>query len=163
MNRVSFALLLLGLAVGAPAAHAYTVREPLLAIACHLEPAFSPRRANGYDCTVSSAIKQGTVAYPSHASDDERLLRRNRAFYRLALEAERACGSSCRYFYGTLGAQCLAVAQSPQFTGLGSFMGRELTQADAEATALQDCVEFVGQPGTECRIVLSVCTDPLPR
>ena len=141
--------------------NAHQVRQPLLAIACHLEPGLSDRRANGYDCTVSSAVKRGVVVYSSGSSDDERLLRRNHAFYKLALAAESACGSDCRYFYGSLGAQCLAVAQSARYTGLGSFMGRETTQAEAEETALQDCVEFVGQPGSECHIVLSVCTEPV--
>jgi hypothetical protein len=141
-------------AVSAPAA---TLEQPVMAIACHFNGPDNGQRANGYDCSVSWAARQGAFQYDDQMSSDEILLRRNHAFYQVAQAAERACGSDCRYFYGTLGYQCLAVAQSAQFTGLGSFSGQETTLEQAEATALRDCRDFVGEPGAPCKTIIGVC------
>lgn len=133
---------------------------PLITAACHLLPHWVPvpgGRASGYDCSARSAVKHGTVRVDEALQEPDLTLTINKAFYRLAQNATAECGPSCRFFYGTIGNQCLAVAQSAQFTGLGSFMGRETTKAQAEATALRDCRDEVGQPGVECRIILSEC------
>ncbi len=130
---------------------------PLIAIACHLNPDLGYRRANGYDCVAARAAAQGGVTLDTRMSDIERMIVTHRALSRLSAEAEQKCGGSCRFFYGGQGLQCLSIAQSERYTGLGSFMGRETTKADAEATALRDCRDFVGNPGTECTIIMTEC------
>ncbi len=136
---------------------------PLITVACHFNPEISYPRANGYDCVAAKAAKHDRVVVDSQLSDLERTLVINRAFNRLALSATADCGPSCRFFYGTMGGQCLAIAQSARFTGLGSFMGRELTREDSEATALRDCRDYVGTPGEECRIIVSECPQGIGR
>lgn len=136
---------------------------PMIAIACHFNPEISYPRANGYDCITAKTAKHGRVVVDSQLSDLERTFTINRAFNRLALSATTDCGASCRFFYGTMGGQCLAIAQSARFTGLGSFMGRELTRQEAEATALRDCRDYVGTPGEECKIIVSECPQGMGR
>jgi hypothetical protein len=81
------------------------------------------------------------------------------AYLSLSFKATDRCGGPavCRGAYGVLGAQCLAIAQSAFYSGFGSFEGRELTRKDAEATALENCEQHVGQPGQACSIVISAC------
>jgi hypothetical protein len=130
---------------------------PLIALACHFNPDMGYRRANGYDCVAANGVAQGSVTLRTDMTEVERILTTNRAFSRLSYEADARCGADCRFFYGTHGSQCMAVAQSERYTGLGSFMGRQRTRAESEATALSDCRDFVGQPGRECKIIVSQC------
>ncbi len=145
------------LAFGSLAARATLVEQPVMAIACHFLDGDNSQRANGYDCATKWAARQGEFKYDDQISYDEFLMRRNAAFQQVAQAANEACGADCRYFYGTLGYQCLAVAQSERFTGLGAFTGQETTLADAEATATYACQNFVGEPGAPCKIIIGVC------
>lgn len=148
---------LVGSSIGISTAHGAPVQQPLLAIACHWDPTPNPKRANGFDCSVSHGVAERRFDYDTQMSENEFLLRRNNAFRKVALSAASQCGSDCSFFYGSLGHQCLAVAQSRYYTGLGSFQGKEKTKADAERSALDFCNEHLTHADDDCRIIVSVC------
>lgn len=53
--------------------------------------------------------------------------------------------------------QCLAIAQSKRYTGLGSFQGRQTTQAGAEQDAMDYCEQNLKPAGDSCQITVSAC------
>lgn len=134
------------------------IHVPLLSFACHFDGTFTTPRVNGYDCKHKFAVHSGGINLdPNEISHLEMTLQISKAHSRVSKVAEIKCGHSCRFFFGGWGAQCLAVAQSRRYTGLGAFTGREVSQLDAERSALRDCETFVGVPGERCEIVISEC------
>lgn len=155
-------VILVGIGV-APLARAQTYDVPIISISCHFNPSPSYPRKNGYDCTEVRSSATSKVSLNTNASELENTLRRSEALAELSRQTDAACGSTCRFFYGGWGHQCLAVAQGAYFTGLGSFLGRETTRRDAEATALRDCDKFVGNKGDKCRVLFSECATGIPQ
>lgn len=142
--------------LGAPTAVAETFYVPMIAVACQFP---APARASGYDCAAASGKAHGGVELDDRMSSTEITLIMQEEFRRIAAVANDRCGrDTCRFFFGVEGKQCLAIAQSPTFTGLGSFLGKEQSREDAEHTALVDCQRHVGTPGAACTIIESECT-----
>lgn len=141
-------------------AQAEQITLPMITVAC---VAFQDR-ASTFDCMRNYVAKEGSVTYDTEWSEVDRAIVIRQAYVALTRPAVAECGGRnvCRAAYGVIGYQCIAIAQSPFFSGFGSFMGKETTQAQAEATAIQDCEEHVGDPGAACEIVVSRCPDLSP-
>lgn len=137
-----------------PAAAGKEVR--MIAIACH---AFTYQTASLHDCSLNG-VAHGAVYLPYGIEEPETSMRIGAEWKKVAKAAEAACGPSCHVFFGGVGDQCLAVARSAYYTGLGAFTGREVTRADAERTAVEACETHVGSPGAACSVVVSTCTGP---
>jgi hypothetical protein len=136
-----------------------SVTVPIIAVACK---AFADR-ASTFDCASASAVRDGSVTFEADTTEaDQRILLR-KEYLRLSALATEDCGGAdlCRGAYGVFGEQCIAIAQSSFYSGFGSFMGKETTQTDAEATAVRDCrlaAEACGVDGdADCQVLISRC------